>query len=161
MKKIFLAGLLFFSVVSVFSQTKIARLKPDGRSYELLLEQRLLQKVFVNIFSNGADPIVPTNIGIKEATGKRDLQGAIFLTAESRLGEEGEGSKVMRIYLIRGEDGIVYLPLQIVGEECANLDCTRCAFDDDSGCFCGLRTEENSHVIGCRHTIFAAENKRK
>lgn len=161
MKKNLLVALLLFSFVSVFSQTKIAILKPDGRSYDFLLEQRLLRKVFVNIFSAGSEPLEPTNISIKESTGKRDLQGAIFLTAEGRLGEEGQGSKVMRIYLVKGNDGILYLPLQIVGEECTNVDCTRCAFDDDSGCFCGLRTEENSHVIGCRHTIYAAENKRK
>lgn len=122
-----------------------------------------MKKIFINVFSSGSGAygIEPTNLSIKESTGKINLKNAIFLTAEARMGDEGEGSKVMRIYLVRGADGILYLPQQIVGEECTNVDCTRCAFDDDSGCFCGLRTEENTHVVGCKHTIYSAETRRK
>lgn len=150
-----------FFTSEINAQTKIARIKPDGSGYEFVIESRVLRKVFVNLFSTDGIQIDPTNIAIKESTGKIDLKGVLFLVAESRMGEEDQGSKVMRIYLMPGEDGYIYLPTQVIGEECANVDCTRCAFDDDAGCFCGLRTEENTHVVGCKHLIFAGENQRK
>ena len=158
--------LTFFVFIMLFcteiqAQTKVARLRADGAGYEFVLEQRLLSKIFVNLFSTNGIQIDPTNVGIKESSGKVDLQGAIFLVAESRMGDEDQGSKVMRIYLVKGDDGYLYLPQYVIGEECANVDCTRCAFDDDAGCFCGLRTEENTHVVGCMHLIFAGENQRK
>jgi hypothetical protein len=144
------------------AQVKIARLKPDGKGYEIVADARSLRKAFVNLFSTPNDYVTdPTNISIKESTGKKDLLGAVFLVAESRMGQEGMGSKVMRIYLVRGSDGFLYLPPRVVGEMCANVDCTRCAFDDDSGCFCGLRGEDNNHVVGCAHYIFSGENTRK
>lgn len=151
---------MLVSLYSVYAQTKIAKQNPDGK-FEIIAEQRSVRKIFVNLFSNEMGIVEPVNIGIKQANGTVDLQGAIFLTAESHIGGEGEGSKVMRVYLTWGADGFIYLPNQVVGEECANVTCTRCAFDDDTGCFCSLRTEENSHVVGCRHLIYAGENKQK
>ncbi|MBX7243135.1 MAG: hypothetical protein K1X92_15430 [Bacteroidia bacterium] len=161
--KYFVSVLAFFVFFTseVCAQTKIARAKQDGSGYEFVIEPRVLRKVFVNLFSTDGIQIDPTNIAIKESTGKIDLQGVVFLVAESRMGEEGQGSKVMRVYLMTADDGYLYLPVHVIGEECANVDCTRCAFDDDAGCFCGLRTEENTHVVGCRHLIFAGENQRK
>lgn len=151
---------MIVSFYSVYAQTKIARQNPDGK-FEIVAEQRSVRKIFVNLFSNEMGIVDPVNISIKQANGTVDLIGAIFLTAESHIGEEGEGSKVMRVYLSRGADGFLYLPNQVIGEECANVACTRCAFDDDTGCFCSLRTEENSHVVGCKHLIYAAENRQK
>lgn len=150
---------LFF--LSASAQTKVAKVKDSGKGYDIVIDQKLLIKVFVNLFSTEEIRVKPENMMIMEGNGTRDLMGAIYLTAESRMGEEGYGSKVMRIYLLRGHDGFLYIPDQIIGEECMNLDCTRCAFDDDSGCFCSLRTEENSHVVGCRHLIIAGQNQRK
>ena len=157
------AILMVCMMVSLYvgaAQTKIARQTPDGK-FEIVAEMRSVRKIFVNLFSNEMGIVDPVNIGIKQSNGTVDLKGAIFLTAESHIGEEGEGSKVMRVYVTWGADGFIYLPIQIVGEECANVSCTRCAFDDDTGCFCSLRTEENSHVVGCRHLIYAGENKQK
>ncbi len=162
MKYLFTFFIFIFLLFSgMEAQTKIARIKEDGSGYEFVIEQRILRKIFVNLFSTDGIQIDPTNIAIKESTGKRDLQGVVFLVAESRMGDEDQGSKVMRVYLMPESDGYLYLPQQVIGEECANVDCTRCAFDDDAGCFCGLRTEENTHVVGCRHLIFAGENQRK
>lgn len=164
MKQSVIRAILMFLIIAslnvVYAQTKIARQLPDGK-FEIIAEQRSVRKIFVNLFSNEMGIVEPVNIGIKQANGTVDLRGAIFLTAESHIGEEGEGSKVMRVYLSWGADGFLYLPNQVVGEECANVTCTRCAFDDDTGCFCSLRTEDNSHVVGCRHLIYAGENRQK
>ena len=76
---------MLVSLYSVYAQTKIAKQNPDGK-FEIIAEQRSVRKIFVNLFSNEMGIVEPVNIGIKQANGTVDLQGAIFLTAESHIG---------------------------------------------------------------------------
>lgn len=132
---------------------KIAE-KKAGR-YVIVAEDRMLVRLFTKLFSNDSVRVYPENFSVR--AGVANLEGGYLLYAESYV--QG-GSCLMRIYLTQDMNGDLVLETSVLGESCVNAECGRCAFDEQGGCFCSLR-ENNERVVGCSHVLLMAERGRK
>jgi len=132
---------------------KIAEKK--GGRYVIVAEERSLVRLFTKLFSNDSVKVYPENFNVK--AGVANLEGGYLLYAESYA--QG-GSCLMRVYLTQDIKGDLVIENTVLGESCVNVECGRCAFDEQGGCFCSLR-ENNERVVGCSHVLLMAERGRK